>query len=127
MEPLIWSSDSKARGLAGCIPTARVIRPSAEEFAGVEDVFGVEGVLDKVMEAEGDGANGLGPPFFLGEADAVFASDDSAEGDDFFEEGVEGFNLYWKLAGTISWWCLVASRWPTRTWSRKAPGPTPRE
>ncbi|MDB6016790.1 MAG: hypothetical protein JWR19_1279 [Pedosphaera sp.] len=61
-----------------------------DEFAGVEDVVGVEGVFDALMEVAELGAGGEFPPGHFGEADAVFAGDDAAPGEDLTEEVVEG-------------------------------------
>ena len=58
-------------------------------FTRIEEVSGVEGVLDLVVEmAEGRGGGGV-PPRFFGKTDAVFSTDDASHGEDSLEKLVE--------------------------------------
>ena len=58
-------------------------------FARIEEVSGVEGAFDLVVEmAEGRGG-GKFPPRFFGQTDAVLPADDAAHGEDSLEKLIE--------------------------------------
>src|SRR3954470_20518165 len=59
------------------------------ELAGIQDTGGVEGSLDFRVEGADSGRRREGPPAFFGEADAVFAGDRAAHGEDAVEQIVK--------------------------------------
>lgn len=63
---------------------------SVPEFSGVEETLRVEGGFEIFVGGGEFRADGLRPPAFFCEADAVFAGDGAAPGEDFGKEGVEG-------------------------------------
>ena len=54
--------------------SARLIQ---QIFAGVEEIFGIEGVFDLVVEGAESRGGGRVPPRFLGQTDAVLPTDDA--------------------------------------------------
>src|SRR5690349_5660964 len=61
-----------------------------EHRAGVEEVLGVQGLLDLAMHAKADFADFAGEPLALDLADAVLARDRPAQGQTDLENRVEG-------------------------------------
>jgi len=62
---------------------------ASNEFARIQDAAGIERAFDAAMEVADSGRDGLRPPRFFREADAVFAGDRAAHLDDLAEEIVE--------------------------------------
>ena len=66
----------RRHGLFGLLLRSRLFRG----FARIENVLGVECGFDPRVKIPDFGRNGLFPPGFLGETDAVFPGDDAVEG-----------------------------------------------
>src|SRR5438552_17117737 len=59
------------------------------ELAGIQNTGWVEGSLDFRVEGADSGRRREGPPAFFGDADAVFAGDRAAHGEDAVEQIVK--------------------------------------
>ena len=66
--------------------SARLIQ---QIFAGVEEIFGIEGAFDLGVEMTEGRRGGYFPPRFFGKTDAVLPADDAAHGENAPEQFVE--------------------------------------
>src|SRR4051812_23112214 len=60
-----------------------------EKLARIEQVGGIERLLDRLVEGAEFGRGGLGPPFLLRQADAVLPGQDAAPAEDLGKEKIE--------------------------------------